>query len=132
VIPDSCSFVVDVRVNELYTLEQVMSILQKSCESKLKPRSLRNRPSVIALDHAAVQAVQQLGLETFGSATLSDQVHFNCPSIKIGCGDSRRSHQADEYIELNEMVQGIDAYINLLEALTQQCIPKFSLKSITQ
>lgn len=115
VIPDECRFVMDVRVNELYKLENVVEVLQSGCRSKLTARSYRNRPSSIALDHPIVQRAEAIGRVPFGSPTLSDQVHFDCPSLKIGPGKSERSHQADEFIFLKEIEEGTGIYIELLK-----------------
>ncbi|MGK0364875.1 MAG: acetylornithine deacetylase [Saprospiraceae bacterium] len=114
VIPDACRFVIDVRVNECYELEEVFDNLQNICQSKLTARSFRNRPSGIDLSHPLVQKAVQLGLQPFGSPTLSDQVNFRNGSLKIGPGKSERSHQADEFIYVSEIEKGIDIYVGLL------------------
>lgn len=114
VIPDACRFVIDVRVNECYTLEEIMETLQGVCQAKLTARSFRNRPSGIELNHPLVQKAVHLGLQPFGSPTLSDQVNFANDSLKIGPGRSERSHQADEFIYISEIEQGIDIYVKLL------------------
>lgn len=117
VIPDTCEFVIDIRVNDQYTLQEAFQLLQDQCKSELKARSYNNRPSKIDLSHPIVLSGIGLGLSHFGSATLSDQVHFDCPTLKIGIGKSERSHQADEHIYLDELYNGIDTYINLLKGL---------------
>ena len=117
VIPDTCEFVIDVRVNDAYSLQETFELLQKQCKSELKARSYNNRPSKIDISHPIVKSGMDLGLSHFGSATLSDQVHFDCPTLKIGIGKSERSHQADEFIYLSELSEGIDTYIKLIEGL---------------
>lgn len=117
VIPDMCSYVIDCRVNERYTLQEVLDVLQKNTKAKLTPRSLKWHPSGIALDHAIVKKGVSKGLSYFGSPTLSDQVHFECPTVKIGPGRSQRSHTPDEFIFIKEIEEGIDIYIDLLEGL---------------
>ena len=117
VIPDECSYVIDCRINELYRLEEVLDNLNLHTHANLSPRTLKWRSSGIALDHPLVTHAQSLGISIFGSPTLSDQVHFTCPSVKIGPGQSERSHTADEYIELNELSDGINKYIALLQGL---------------
>ena len=117
VIPEICEFSIDCRVNECYTLEEVLETLQKLVKAELKPRSLRLKPSKIASDHPIVQAAEKLGIQTFGSPTLSDQALLHCPSVKIGPGHSGRSHTADEYILLDELKQGIQTYQTLIEQL---------------
>jgi acetylornithine deacetylase len=117
VIPDACHYVIDCRVNEHYTLSEVVENLDQHTQATLTPRSLRWHPSGIDSRHPIVQKGVALGLKPFGSPTLSDQVHFTCPSIKIGPGMSERSHIADEYILLSEIENGINVYINLLKHL---------------
>ena len=117
IIPDTCEFVIDMRVNDQYTLQEAFQLLQDQCKSELKARSYNNRPSKIDLSHPIVLSGIGLGLSHFGSATLSDQVHFECPTLKIGIGKSERSHQADEHIYLEELYSGIDTYIKLLDGL---------------
>ena len=117
VIPDTCEFVIDVRVNDQYSLQEAFQILQDQCTSELTARSFNNRPSKINLSHPIIKSGTNIGLNHFGSATLSDQVHFDCPTLKIGIGKSERSHQADEHIYLQELYDGIDTYIKLIEGL---------------
>ena len=117
VVPDLCQFVIDLRVNECYTLEEAFKEVQDICESKLLARSFINRPSGISLDHPLVTAGKSLGVKIFGSATLSDQANLNFPTIKMGPGFSLRSHTPDEFIKVDEIKNGIDDYIALLLAL---------------
>jgi acetylornithine deacetylase len=114
VVPAECRFVIDIRVNELYTLEQVLEIVQSNIESEVKPRSLRMRSSGIALEHPLVKAGLSLNRTYYGSPTTSDKALMPFPSLKMGPGDSARSHTADEYIFIDEVKQGIDLYIQLL------------------
>jgi acetylornithine deacetylase len=117
VVPADCTFVVDVRVTEQYTLEEVLDIIRANVKCEVKPRSLRMRPSGIPLDHPFVQGGLRHGKTTYGSPTTSDQALIPATSIKMGPGDSARSHTADEYIYLDEIRQGIDSYITLLEEI---------------
>ncbi|WP_020538267.1 M20/M25/M40 family metallo-hydrolase [Lewinella cohaerens] len=117
VVPDRCQFVVDVRVNEHYTNEEVVAALQAVCQSKLTPRSLRLQSSGIAADHPLAKAVAILGLSTYGSPTLSDQALMPFPTIKLGPGDSARSHTADEFIRRTEIIAGIKTYLSVLGQL---------------
>ncbi len=117
VVPDSCKFVIDLRSNECYSNEELFDFLQKQTQSELKARSFRLNSSGIAMDHPLVRSGLQLGLKTYGSPTLSDQALMPFPSLKLGPGDSARSHTADEYIKLSEIKSGIETYINLLEGL---------------
>jgi len=117
VIPEVCEYTIDCRVNECYTLEEVLKTLQDLVSAELKPRSLRLKPSKIDAQHSIVQAAEKLGIPTFGSPTLSDQALLHCPSVKIGPGHSGRSHTADEYILLDELKQGIQTYQTLIELL---------------
>jgi len=117
VVPDACHFVIDVRVNDMYSNEEVFDIIENTVSSKLTARSLRLNSSAISETHPIVQAGKSLGLTTYGSPTLSDQALLTCPSLKIGPGVSSRSHSANEFIEIQELEYGIDTYINLLNQL---------------
>lgn len=117
VVPAECSYTVDVRVTDQYTLEEVLAVIKSNVKADVKPRSLRMRPSGVPDDHPLVLAARKLGLHQYGSPTTSDQALIPVPSVKIGPGDSARSHTADEFIHVAEIVQGIDTYIALLNAL---------------
>lgn len=117
VVPDRCSFVVDVRTNECYTNEQVVALVQQHLQSEVKPRSTHLNSSRISLEHPLVRRGVALGRRTFGSATLSDQSMMPFATVKVGPGDSARSHTPDEYILLSEIRGGIRGYIELLEGL---------------
>ena len=115
-IPAEVDLVVDVRVNDRYSNAEVVEILQSQapCQSII-PRGLKHNSSSIPLDHELVIAGKDLGLSHYGSPTLSDQACLSCPSLKIGPGDSTRSHSANEFIYLHEIQEGIEIYIQLLE-----------------
>lgn len=117
VVPDKCSFVVDIRATECYTLEEVLSTIKTHCESEITPRSMRLRPSGIPLDHPFVQAGISLGKGTYGSPTLSDQALMPFTTVKIGPGDSARSHTANEFIFLSEIENGVNDYIKILKKI---------------
>ena len=119
VIPAECSFTVDVRSNERYTNAEILHILEKELSpTTVKARSLRLNSSKIELSHPLVQAAQTIGLELFGSPTMSDQVFLpTIPSVKIGPGDTLRSHTANEFVLETEILQGIETYVRLLENL---------------
>jgi acetylornithine deacetylase len=117
VVPDRCTFVIDVRTNEQYTNAEVVEILRQEIQSELTPRSLRLNSSGIAATHPVVQRAQALGWRTFGSPTLSDQALLPFDTVKIGPGDSARSHTPDEYILLSEIRAGVAGYIELLSGL---------------
>ncbi|WP_373056076.1 M20 family metallo-hydrolase [Zunongwangia sp. H14] len=116
VVPAKVDLVIDVRVNDCYTNAEVAEILQKQAPvDEIIPRSLRLNSSSIPPDHDLVKAGIDLGMETYGSPTLSDQAMLKCPSLKLGPGDSTRSHSADEFIYVKEVEEGIEKYIKLLE-----------------
>jgi acetylornithine deacetylase len=115
VVPDTCTFTIDVRVTEQYTLEEVIDTIRGNIQSEVKPRSIRLKPSSIPADHPIVQAGLALGRHTYGSPTTSDQAVLNCPSLKCGPGHSGRSHSADEFIYLHEIAEGVNGYIQMLE-----------------
>ena len=117
VIPDKCHFVVDVRVNELYTLEEVFEQIKSVVSSDIKARSFRLKSTTIDLDHPLVKAGVFIGKTTYGSPTLSDKALMPFPGLKIGPGESARSHTADEYIYIDEIKQGIDLYVQLLNEI---------------
>ena len=117
VIPDQCSFVVDVRTNEYYPNRQALRIIEDLLDSEVKARSLRLNSSAIAIDHPLVQRGIQMGIIYYGSPTTSDQAVIPYPSVKIGPGDSARSHTADEYILISEMEEGLRIYVDLLTGL---------------
>ena len=115
VVPDTCTFTVDVRVTEQYTLEEVVEVVQANIQSEVDARSVRLRPSSIPTDYAIVQAGLRLGRNTYGSPTTSDQALLDCPSLKMGPGHSGRSHTADEFIFLHEIEAGIAQYVKMVE-----------------
>ncbi len=117
VVPAMCQFVVDVRVNEHYTNQEVFDILNSLTKSELKARSFRLNSSSIPNDHPLVKAGLVLGRKTYGSPTLSDQALMAFPTVKMGPGETTRSHQADEFVLLSEIEEGINLYIRLLEQL---------------
>lgn len=117
VVPDECRFVVDVRTNEFYQNKELFHFLQQNTQSDLKARSFRLNSSNIPLDHPLVKRGKQLGLTHYGSPTLSDQALMSFPTLKIGPGDSARSHTADEFIYISEIEKGMAVYKQLLEGL---------------
>ena len=114
IVPSQCKYVVDTRVNELYTFEEVLATIQANLKSEIRPRSTRLRSSSISMDHPLVKAGLALGRTYYGSPTTSDKALMSFPALKMGPGDSARSHIADEYIYVDEITEGIDLYIRLL------------------
>jgi acetylornithine deacetylase len=117
VVPAECKFTVDVRVTDSYTLVETLAIIQNHVRCQITPRSLRLRSSGIAADHPLVKAATELKIKQYGSPTTSDQALIPVPSVKIGPGDSGRSHTADEFIYVREIGEGISNYISLLTVL---------------
>lgn len=115
IVPSECSFVVDIRVNELYTFEEIISEIKENVNCEVLPRSTRLKPSFIEENHSLVKAGSMLGLSTYGSPTCSDRALMNFPAVKIGPGDSARSHSANEFIFIDEIKEGIQKYIQLLQ-----------------
>lgn len=115
VVPAECDFVVDVRVNECYDNEEVLALIREQAGCKVQARSTRLKSSSIPSGHPFIRCTRELGLEPFGSPTLSDQALMPFPSVKLGVGESARSHSADEYVLLSEIRAGIDLYIRLFE-----------------
>jgi len=116
VVPDLLHFVIDIRTNERYRNEDVFQFLQEHTRSELRARSFRLHSSCIPDDHWLVQRCLQMGMQPFGSPTLSDQALMSFPSLKLGPGESRRSHSADEFICLSEIAGAIQTYLSLLSA----------------
>tara|TARA_A100000164_G_C21926819_1_gene783513 strand:+ start:1486 stop:2538 length:1053 start_codon:yes stop_codon:yes gene_type:complete len=117
VIPATVKMVIDARVNDRYTNEEIENILKKELDCEVEARSLHLRSSSIPVNHPLVLAGVELGKKTYGSPTLSDQAALSCPSLKLGPGDSTRSHTADEFIYTNEIEEGIGFYISLLKKI---------------
>ena len=117
VIPDVCHFVVDVRTNEFYPNKEAARIITELIESEVKPRSFRLNSSGISVDHPFARKAEELGISIYGSPTTSDQAIMPFPSVKMGPGDSARSHSANEFIYKSEILAGIKRYIQLLEGL---------------
>jgi len=117
VVPSQCKFVIDVRVNELYTFEEILADLKANLKSEFKPRTTRMKSTSIPLDHLLVKAGMNLGRGYYGSPTTSDKALMPFPTLKMGPGDSARSHTADEYIYLSEIEEGIGTYIQLVEQI---------------
>ena len=117
VIPDRCDFVIDIRPTEQYTNEEILKELQEICESELKPRNLSDRSSATKEDSPLQKTAEELGIETFSSATTSDWMRITCDAIKMGPGDSNRSHRKDEFVTEQEIAEGIDIYINYIRSL---------------
>jgi acetylornithine deacetylase len=117
IIPDRCSFVVDVRTNECYTNKEIYEIICQNLSSEVRYRSLRLNPSAISPDHPVVKSAESIGINCMGSLTLSDQALMDFPTVKMGPGDSARSHIADEYIMVEEIFAGIDIFMQLLNKL---------------
>ena len=117
VIPDRCEFVVDVRSNEFYSNEKLFEIINKYTVCDVKARSFRLNSSKINVENPFIQRALTVGLQAYGSPTLSDQALMPFPSVKMGPGDSARSHSADEYILLSEIREAIEYYVKLLDGL---------------
>ena len=113
-VPPECHFTVDVRATEKYSLEEILETIKAHVKCEVKPRSLRFRSKGIDKNHLLVLAAKKLGIEMYGSPTTSDQALIPAPSVKIGPGDSARSHSADEFILVNEIEEGIEKYIRLI------------------
>jgi len=116
-VPVECKFTVDVRVTDSYTLEEVLEIIKRNVKCEITPRSLRLRSSGIEKNHPLLKAVERMQLKQYGSPTTSDQALIPAASIKLGPGDSARSHSADEFIYVEEIRKGIDLYIQLIKNL---------------
>ena len=119
VVPDLCEYTLDVRVTDAYTLQEAFEELKSNLKAELTPRSLRLQSSHLPEGHLMYRVADQLGLEKYGSPTLSDQALIPWPSVKIGPGDSARSHTADEFIFLAEIQKGIEGYISIINKFAE-------------
>ena len=117
VIPDTCSFVIDIRPTEQYTNEEILMELQEICESELKPRNLANRSSATKEGSPLLKAVENMGIETFSSPTTSDWMRISCDAVKMGPGESSRSHRKDEFVLVDEIRKGIETYIEFIKTI---------------
>jgi acetylornithine deacetylase len=120
VVPAECKFTVDVRLNELYDFDSVLNTIREKVGSEVKPRSTRIKSTSIALDHPLVLAGLALGRTHYGSPTTSDKALLPCPALKMGPGESPRSHTADEYVLVDEIRSGIDLYGSLVEKVLRK------------
>ena len=114
VVPATCKYVVDVRSTDAYSNKEILKVIEENTISEINPRSIRFNPSFIPEEHPIVQSGLKLGRTTYGSPTLSDQAFITQPSLKMGPGDSARSHTADEYIKISEIHEGIELYIKIV------------------
>ena len=117
VVPDECRFTIDIRTNEFYRNEDVFNFLKTKMKSEIKARSFRLSSSGVPTDNPVVRRCTEMGMTPFGSPTLSDQALMPFPSLKLGPGESSRSHSADEYIRISEIDDAIKTYIRLLDGL---------------
>ncbi len=119
VVPASCDLVVDIRVNDKYKNEEILELVKQAMPERIevRPRSLHLGSSSIPVDHPVVKSGKALGRTTYGSPTLSDQSVLSCPSLKLGPGDSTRSHSANEFIYVDEIKEGVELYIKILEGI---------------
>jgi Acetylornithine deacetylase/Succinyl-diaminopimelate desuccinylase and related deacylases len=120
IIPDKCSFVVDIRTNEKYTNLEIYNELQKKVKSILTPRRITNKSSITPSDSKLIKCAKESNIKLFVSPTTSDWMEFPNEAIKMGPGDSSRSHKADEYISINEIKNGIETYIDFIKNFYKQ------------
>lgn len=118
VVPDICKFVVDVRSNEMYSNEELFEIIDANTKSIITPRSFRLNSSCIDINHNLVKRLKMIGKTPYGSPTLSDQTFMRFPTLKLGPGESSRSHTADEFIYLSEIREAFELYTKILDGLS--------------
>lgn len=119
VIPPECGFVVDIRTTDVYTNEEVAEIIKSHIKSEAHERSTRIRASAISENHILIRAAKAIERSTFVSPTTSDMALMNFPSLKMGVGDSSRSHSADEFVYINEICEGIEIYAEMIEKIAE-------------
>ncbi|SHM21181.1 M20 family metallo-hydrolase [Flavobacterium xanthum] len=120
VVPAECHLVVDIRVNDCYNNQEILDTVRKHLTAEINPRSMILNASSISVTHGLVKAGITLGRTTYGSPTLSDQSVLSCQSLKLGPGETLRSHSADEFIFINEIEEGIQLYIKILTDFFKQ------------
>ena len=108
---------IDIRPTEKYNNEEILAELQEICESELRPRNLANRSSATFEDSPLQKVAERLGIETFSSPTTSDWMRIGCDALKMGPGDSARSHRKDEFVFVEEIRNGIETYIEFIKNL---------------
>ncbi|MFY0598388.1 MAG: M20 family metallo-hydrolase [Cyclobacteriaceae bacterium] len=117
VVPDTCKFVVDVRGTDAYSNEEMLAIIRSHVDCEVKERSVRLQPSFVPEGHVLLEVAKELDINMFGSPTLSDQALMKFPTVKIGPGLSARSHSADEFIYVEEIKDGINGYLAILNKI---------------
>ena len=117
IIPDTCTFVIDIRPTEQYTNKEILKELQDICVCELKPRNLSNRSSATFENSPLQKAAESIGIETFSSPTTSDWMRISCDAVKMGPGDSARSHRKDEFVLVSEIEEAINTYIEFINTL---------------
>nr|WP_314839468.1 M20 family metallo-hydrolase [uncultured Flavobacterium sp.] len=120
VVPAECHLVVDIRVNDCYSNQEILETVRANVAADINPRSMHLNASSIPVSHGLVQAGIALGRTTYGSPTLSDQSVLSCKSLKLGPGETLRSHSANEFIFIHEITEGIQLYINILTNFFKQ------------
>ncbi|HEX9152836.1 MAG TPA: peptidase dimerization domain-containing protein, partial [Flavobacterium sp.] len=120
VVPAECHLVIDIRVNDCYSNQEILATVRQHLTAEINPRSMHLNASSIPVAHGLVQAGIALGRTTYGSPTLSDQSVLSCQSLKLGPGETLRSHSADEFIFINEIEEGIQLYIKILTDFFKQ------------
>lgn len=117
VVPDKCTFVVDIRPTDQYSNTEILQILQSKVKSTLTARNLTNKSSATPSNHILMKTIEKLGIESYVSPTTSDWMRISCPAIKMGPGESARSHQADEFVLVSELEMGLNGYIRFIESI---------------
>ena len=117
VVPDKCTFVVDIRPTDQYSNTEILQILQSKVKSTLTARNLTNKSSATPPGHILMKAIEKLGIESYVSPTTSDWMRISCPAVKMGPGESARSHQADEFVLVSELEMGLNGYIRFIESI---------------
>ena len=117
VVPDKCTFVVDIRPTDQYSNTEILQILQSKVKSTLTARNLTNKSSATPPGHILMKTIEKLGIESYVSPTTSDWMRISCPAVKMGPGESARSHQADEFVLVSELEEGVEGYIRFIESI---------------
>lgn len=117
IIPDRCTFVVDIRPTELYTNKEILDELQSVCSSTLTARNLENRSSATPEGSLLLEAVAGCGIGTYSSPTTSDWMRVDCEAVKMGPGESSRSHSRDEFVYCSEIYGAVVGYLGFISEM---------------
>ncbi len=120
VIPDKCTYTIDIRPTELYDNAEIVELLSRTVKSDLKARNLKNKSSATPQGCLLSKWAETAGIRKVVSPTTSDWGKISFPAMKIGPGKSERSHKADEFITVGELKGGMEKYIEIIDFINER------------